>query len=96
MPMKRHRGCSKQRRAGNAAMARACRSRTAASSSGPARMSASRSADAIRRLVDRRLRGLVGANGLGHAASLRDSSQRIPSRGAQSHDGSTVAAYTNS
>ncbi len=31
-----------------------------------------------------------------HAGSPCASSQRIPSRGAQSHDGSTVAAYTNS
>src|SRR5207344_982130 len=31
-----------------------------------------------------------------HHASPCASSQRMPSRGAQSHDGSSVAAYTNS
>ena len=44
--------------------------------------------------VRRRL--TLGSHGLGHADPPLPSSQRSPSRGAHSHVGSTVAAYSNS
>ena len=46
--------------------------------------------------LDLRRRLALGSHGLGHADPPLPSSQRIPSRGAHSHVGSTVAAYSNS